>query len=127
MQSPEKNIAALFSIRNQYGVKAAAEKKELLQAISINNIKAKSLLLLYYDVLLFMLAYPDNKSINSIVKRSLQELEMHISGTDKLQNRLYNSGITKTAVCAAFSFEIVKWLRQNRPQDITAYFFRIGG
>ncbi len=73
----------------------------------------------YYDTLLFLIAYPDNKSIYQLASQSLQQLSSLIASDENLKRGLYNSGITKTSLCAAFSFEIVKWLRKEHPENIT--------
>jgi hypothetical protein len=72
----------------------------------------------WYDILLFLLAYPDNPSVYQGVKSSITTAPIvrPISRTSKRQ--LFNSGVTNTNLCAAFGFEIVKWLRKNHPNDI---------
>lgn len=111
-------ITELFVLRNQYGKENTSRKLFLLNNIILASIKSKKTILLYYDVLLFLLAYPDNRSIYEQAKRSLQNLEAFVDSSENRQYLLYNSGITKSTVCAAFSFEIVKWLRKYRPNDI---------
>jgi hypothetical protein len=72
----------------------------------------------YYDTLLFLIAYPDNKSIYQLASQSLQQVSSFIESNENLKAGLYNSGITYTSLCAAFSFEIVKWLRKEHPGNI---------
>lgn len=81
-------------------------------------VNGKKAFQLYYDSLLFLIAYPDNKSIHRLALQSLQQLIHYTRSQKNLQARLYNSGITNTSVCAAFSFEIVKWLRNTQRQNI---------
>lgn len=111
-------ITELYTLRNQYGNANSSRKLYLLNNITLNSLISKKAILLYYDVLLFLLAYPDNQSIYKQAKKSLQELEAFVGSSENRQYQLYNSGITKSTVCAAFSFEIVKWLRKYRPNDI---------
>ena len=118
MENTDKQISRLFSLRNQYGKKASAEKIHLLNSINERFPTGKKGILAHYDVLLFLIAYPNNKTIYTLAIKSLRKLEKHVSNKEALQYSLYNSGVTKSSVCAAFSFEIVKWLRLNHPRDI---------
>ncbi len=118
MSNSTDQITQLVSIRNQYGKEAAARKIQLLNKISIKNIKSKKKAEELYSLLLFLAAYPDNKTIYISANRLLQELQLHIQTNENLQYFLYNTGITGTKLCAAFSFELVKWLRRTRPDDI---------
>jgi len=111
-------IAQLFSIRNRYGIKFSSQKLNLLNELSRQPVKRKKALQLYYDSLLFLIAYPDNKSIYDLASQSLQHLNAYIRSHENIKTHLFNSGITNTSLCAAFSFEIVKWLRKNHPENI---------
>ncbi|MEO7266153.1 MAG: hypothetical protein ABIW38_14645 [Ferruginibacter sp.] len=116
-------IAQLYSIRNHYGNDAAAKKVRLLNDIRHQQAMHKKAVQLYHDCLLFLIAYPDSKTIYSIAIQSLQQLYLHIQSNEKLKKSLYNSGITHSTICAAFSFEIVKWLRKINPTEIKLYSF----
>lgn len=118
MKGTDKQLSRLFILRNQYGKKISAEKIHLLNSINEKVPTGKKAILGYYDVLLFLIAYPDNKTIYTLAIKSLQKLEQNITNKEALQYILYNSGVTKSSVCAAFSFEIVKWLRQKHPLEI---------
>ena len=110
-------ISQLFSIRNRYG-KFSSQKLNLLNELSMQPVKSKKALQLYYDTLLFLIAYPDNKSIYQLASQSLQHLHTYIQSHENRKAGLFNSGITGTRLCAAFSFEIVKWLRKKHPKNI---------
>ena len=94
---------------------------QLLHAISTTHeeLRGKQGLQLYYDALLFLIAYPDNKEVYAIANESLRQLQSSIGSKENTRASLYNTGVTGSAVCAAFSFEMVKWLRKTRPHDIT--------
>ena len=111
-------IDELYSIRNKFGKAEIERKIYLLQNINTDFVKGKNALQLFYDTILFLIAYPENKLLYSFANLSLQKMEQSVSSAEKLQHSLYNSGVTKSSVCAAFSFEIVKWLRQKHPLDI---------
>src|SRR5688500_5651294 len=116
-------ISQLLSIRNRYGKKFSSQKLNLLNALGKEKITSKKALQSYYDSLLFLLAYPDNRSVYQSAGQSLQQLQLYIQSHENLKAGLYNSGITNTRLCAAFSFEIVKWLRSRHPNDIRFHSF----
>ncbi|MFC0772980.1 hypothetical protein [Terrimonas alba] len=116
-------ISQLFSIRNRYGKEFSSQKLNLLHALGREKVTSKKALQSYYDSLLYLLAYPDNRSIYQLANQSLQQLQLYIQSHETIKARLYNSGITNTRLCAAFSFEIVKWLRNKHPKDIRFHSF----
>ena len=118
MNKLNTHISKLFSIRNRYEKQFAAEKIQLLNTINIKTIKSKKELQNCYSALLFLMAYPDNKTIYNLANKLLSELQLHVQLNKKLQRGLYNTGITQTYICAAFSFEMVKWLRKTRREEI---------
>lgn len=118
MAKSELLIKTLFSIRNKYEKKFTDQKVDCLQSIIINKLRSKNAVLLYNDVLLFLIAFPDNKNIYRLAQEKINELEKHIKGNGSLQYSLYNSGIRNSSLCAAFSFEIVKWLSSNFTANI---------
>jgi hypothetical protein len=111
-------ISQLFSIRNQYGIKFSSQKMNLLNELYNKSVKSRKALRSYYDTLLFLIAYPDNKSIYRLALQSLQQLNSYIHSHENIRAGLFNSGITNTGLCAAFSFEIVKWLRKRYSENI---------
>jgi hypothetical protein len=118
MSRAETLISQLFSIRNKYGKKFSKEKLKLISAISLEGLKSKRASQSWYDILLFLLAYPDNPSVYQASSQALQQLQRYVQSHEYLKDRLFNSGVTNTNLCAAFGFEIVKWLRKNHPNDI---------
>ena len=116
-------LRKLFLIRNHYGSNYSEEKLKILNELSSQKLRSKKLLLEYHDVLLFLIAYPDNNSVYNNAIHSLQQLQLYIHSKEKLKDNLYNSGITHTNLCAAFSFEIVKWFRKKYPDHISLISF----
>ncbi len=118
MNRSDALITRLFSIRNRFGKRLAVEKMQLLHTINIKTVKNKKAVQECYAALEFLIAYPDNKTIYNLSNQLLQQLQEYLKTNENLSYSLYNSGITNTAFCAAFSFELVKWLRKTRPKEI---------
>jgi hypothetical protein len=100
---------------------------KLISAINRVELKSKKALQSWYDILLFLLAYPDNPSVYRASSQALQHLQSYVRSHEYLKDRLFNSGVTNTNLCAAFGFEIVKWLRKNHPNDIWLSSFEADG
>lgn len=118
MNNNEQYLHQLFSMRRQFGKQQTAEKIKLLNSIQLTTLKSKKVFQLYADTLLFLIAYPDNKAVYSLANQLLHQLHAYIQANEKRQYSLYNTGITGTAVCAAFGFEMVKLLRKQYPANI---------
>lgn len=114
MITTNASIFKLFSIRNQFGNETAPEKLQLLSDINIKKIKSKKAAETFCSTLLFLQAYPDNKAVFELARKLLQSLKEQVSDNENLQYNLYNSGVTGTTICAAFSFEMTKWLRRTK-------------
>ena len=126
MSKPGKVVSQLFSVRNSYGKEFPSQKLFLLKAIDKKKPTSKKDVQLYYSVLLFLIAYPDNRSVYTQAIYSLQQLHLHIQSHARLRDSLYNSGITNTQLCAAYSFEIVKWMRSTYKKNIRISSFEAG-
>ena len=126
MSSSGKLVSQLFSVRNTYGKKIPSQKLFLLKAIDKENLASKKDVQVYHSVLLFLIAYPDNRSVYTQAIFSLQQLHLHIQSHKRLHDRLYNSGITNTQLCAAYSFEMVKWMRATYKKNIRIRDFDAG-
>ena len=118
MSRTEKLISQLFSIRNKYGKKFSKEKLKLISAINGEELKSKRALQSWHDILLFLLAYPDSLSVYKSASLALEQLQAYIQSNENVKDKLFNTGITNTNLCAAFGFEIVKWLKKTHPRDI---------
>jgi hypothetical protein len=118
MSKPVHLLSQLFSIRNKYGKEFPSQKLFLLRAIDKERPASKKDVQLYYSVLLFLIAYPDNRSVHTQATFSLQQLHLHIQSHKRLRDSLYNTGITNTQLCAAYSFEMVKWMRTIYKKNI---------
>ena len=119
MNKTDELLSQLFSLRNQYGEKITTQKLNLLTTLSKEKLKTKKAIQLWYENLLFLLAYPDNRSVYQLASLALEQLEGYIQSHENIKTRLFNSGITNTRLCAAFGFEIVKWLRKKYPNDVS--------
>lgn len=118
MSKAGKLVSQLFSIRHSYGKKFSSQKLHLLKAISKEKLTSKKDVELFHSILLFIIAYPDDHTVYAQSSILLQQLHLYVRSHMKLKDGLYNSGITNTQLCAAYSFEMVKWMRTNYKKNI---------
>ncbi|HEX4957637.1 MAG TPA: hypothetical protein VFV46_05625 [Lacibacter sp.] len=118
MNQSATSVQQLFSSRRSFGHQETAGKLQLLNAVELQHLKSKTTLQLYHDTLLFLMAYADTKQVYKLAQQKLEELQLYIQSNKTIQYRLYNTGITGTKLCAAFGFEITKWLRKRYSTDI---------
>lgn len=119
MNAAANLVSRLHDIRNRYGSDFLKEKTELLEILAATAIKGKGALKTYYETLLFLIAYPDEGAISLMAASNLQKLEAYLNGHPGVAWSLFNTGITGTQLCAAFSFEVVKWVRLKYRNDTT--------
>ncbi len=112
-------VDELFNLRHQLGEPFALQKRDLLEKINPETLRSKKAITTFYDTLLFIMAYPDNKKLYEQAELALHKLGTAIEANENLRSQLYNSGITGSQLCADFGFEIVKWLRQTYKQNVT--------
>ncbi len=118
MAPTDKLLLQLNNIRNKYGAIFSEQKISLLENLREQKISSKNLIDSYYKNLLFLLAHPDNKNVYALAKTSLHKLEEYINSHSIIQQRLFNSGITGTELCASYSLEMVKWFREKHSSSI---------
>jgi len=126
MRKAGKLVSQLFSIRNSYGKKFSSQKLYLLKALSNEKLTSKKDIQVLHSVLLFLIAYPDDQVVYTQSSIFLQQLHLYIQSHKKLRDGLYNSGITNTQLCAAYSFEMVKWMRTTYKKNIRIQSFEAG-
>lgn len=111
-------VSRLHLIRNRYGAEFLKEKTDLLSILNSTIITGKGALKTYYETLLFLIAYPDNKAISIQSSACLNALQLYLQHHPGIAWSLFNTGVTGTQLCAGFSFEMIKWLRQKHRDDI---------
>lgn len=119
MKEVAEQIDKLKNIRNQFGAEFLSLKKEILTSLPIEKITHTKWLAEYYHHLHFLAAYPDNREIRLLASQYLELITQKIEASEDLQYKLFNSGLTGTSVCAAFGFELTKWLREHYPQEVS--------
>lgn len=114
-----ESVAKLISLRWCFGVDAAKEKLEILQKITLSDLRPKQVVHQYYLALLFTVAYPDNKVVHNQALSALYALQSYLKTTENLRYSLFNSGIAGTQQCVSYSFEVAQWLRALHREEVS--------
>ncbi|MBS1773194.1 MAG: hypothetical protein JST82_10050 [Bacteroidetes bacterium] len=112
-------LNSLSVVYNKYSAEDTATKQRLLLGLEETIKFSTKQLLRYHDYLLFLLAYPDDKSILKLATAELERLTSLISGySDNNKARLSGSGLPYTTTICSYSFELTKWLSESFGKDV---------
>ncbi len=119
MQNPDKPVEELHQLRTAFSPQDTTRKLVLLKQLQRMEPNSKKGVKLYYETLLFLVAYPDNAAVKKMAEQGLQSLKQNIEGHEVFQYSLFNSGMGGTYLCASFSFDVIKWLRRTYGANVT--------
>jgi hypothetical protein len=120
-KSNQRKVAVLLRrldhLRTNFAPGTAREKRSVLDKLRRTSIGRPSDLLKYHDLLSFYRAYPDNKTIMSLVEREFRTFRKRV---DSLRSRHYldNTGIIGTTTRYSYSFEMVQLLQAWYSRDM---------
>src|SRR5215510_5992536 len=110
-----RTIVELRALANRIGGADSARKQELLRLAAHRAPPNADALVSYHDVLLFLLAYPENPRMRSIAARELARAadvarDIAVAGPERSRTKLRDSGIAWSTITIAFSHAIARWL-----------------
>lgn len=110
-------IETLAATRGKHGSVWAGRRKALLQKISSAPLTAASALRAYHDLLLFLVAFPDDVVLHRLASDELERIAATICQARKagrrLADSLANTGIAHTDVAYVYTLPIARWLSQT--------------
>lgn len=121
---PSLLIQELRSISNKISDVDLNKKSELLNALLIQKDFTSKDLINYHDTLLFLLAYPQNKTIHELVVEALNVFEnqlLHFIKKNKKNalDELNGSGLSNTYLVSSFGWDLTKHLSQHYKDQIS--------
>ena len=111
MLKENAQLSQLILLRNKFGNDFQVEKKTLLLELKKQRKFKVSAFKKYHDVLLFLLAYPENKELYNLACSELQRLSDLLPSQSNLARQLYQFGICHTQCSGKFSYELIRWLK----------------
>lgn len=105
-------LDGLKELSHKFGHEAAKAKSAALSGVVEPDLEKPSILVAYHDILLFMLAYPDNEETYRAAARELRRSasiarRLVAAGSGE---ELRETGIAHTEVVETYSRDIARWL-----------------
>jgi hypothetical protein len=121
---PSSTFSELARVSVNFGADTSVLKINLLQKCSDFRFNKISEIKRYHDILLFMMAYAENKSVYSLAKTEMTRLCEGVKTLSALKKEsLTNSGIAFMATQGTFSLVLMKWLITEFTNDVTIHSF----
>ncbi|HZU42619.1 MAG TPA: hypothetical protein VE994_08110, partial [Terriglobales bacterium] len=114
-------LEQLQEAKLQFGRQAAAKMLALLNTASRVQFRRADELIRFHELLLFIRSYPQNSAVLKKTDELLATFATRVAqigGEDDAFNEEEAAGIAGTAIDAAFSYDIVRWLAQAHPGEI---------
>lgn len=107
---------SLHKLAASYDSKTADDKYSLLLHLSKLPLPAGKIFTDYYNLLLFLCAYPDNRPVKNIAEKELKRIAAYAR---KNAARLpYNEGIPFTYILTRFSPDFLRWLDNHEDLQV---------
>ncbi len=115
-------IAAIAAMRTSYGPAARAKRRRLLRQAARQPIEDAVLLVNYHELLLFLAAFPDDKSMLRLCEAELARVATSVQTLVARGGRAHlrcldDSGIAGTVTYCQFSVHKATWLAQRYRRD----------
>ncbi len=124
MFTEEEIFNRLKAIAFVFGADALITKCDLLNKASEIKFKKASSILKYHDLLLFLMAYPDNEEIFSLAQNEMERLSETVKNlSDSKKEKLDLSGLAYTNTHGGFSISLIKWLLKEYPGTASVHSF----
>ncbi len=117
----------LDDARRSFGSGTQKDTEQILVRIARHKIGDADSIVRFHELLLFICAYPQSARVKQLAEsllksfhkrvESLRETEVDLSALEHPEV----SGIAGTSVTDTFSFFIVRWLLQSRPNQLSFY------
>ncbi|MCB2229633.1 hypothetical protein KQH82_02880 [bacterium] len=117
-KSVMSDIRELRVLVRTFGQPAAKQKLALVHRLRRRKILRPSELRAYHDLLCFMVAYPDNAALLSLVERELRSMVNRVRlyralTRDRQAGKLDDSGMAGTTTTHPYSYELTVQLLEN--------------
>jgi hypothetical protein len=104
----------LRSLSRRYGAEATRAKLTALNRVVDRDLADPVALRAYHDVLLFLLAYPDNEELHRRAFREIRRIAAVVRAAGpRLAEDLKESGLAHSQVVRTFSRDLTRWLRDR--------------
>ncbi|MFI5134936.1 MAG: hypothetical protein ACHQD9_03685 [Chitinophagales bacterium] len=121
-----KSLAHLRKKMLDFGTENIKAKEEFFRGVSSLPLTDASTIVQYQDLLLFISAYAEGKVIYNLAQEELKRIavaakEIFLRSNERAKARLINSGVANTQLNVSFSYDLVKWLEEKFPDNISIF------
>ncbi|MBI3518322.1 MAG: hypothetical protein HY062_03055 [Bacteroidetes bacterium] len=116
-----EKLNRLKSLLFQFEKINSEEKIKLLQNLILYHAYKINTFRQFHQVLMCMMAYPDNKTILRLAEQTTSLLLQKASKQPSLQDKLSSSGLLYTSVECNFTYDKVKYLVKQFPQQVSIH------
>ncbi len=122
MDITHSHIEQLKHLSTRFGEPFTLQKEQLLTTVAAMNAVDVKVIIAYHEVLLFLKAYPENRTLRDLTLLELKKLAVAVSNlSESKKEKLVRSGISNSETRANFSFTLCKWLVKTYPGKIKLY------
>ena len=114
----------LDEAKRRFGPGSGKPSLQLLRRLSTQKFNDAGLLIRYHEILLFIMAYPQNASVRGLAESELNRFGKRVdalrdAGVDLSPLETPDvSGIAGTVVSDTFTYPIVRWLVREQPRRV---------
>ena len=112
-------IRQLAHLRGPPEPRAPARRTRLLRRAAGRWPARPGVLLAYHDLLLFLVAYPDERAVLRLAEAELRRIAGAVVRRSPAEvTRLDGTGLPGTLTACAFSLDLARWLTRRFPRDV---------
>lgn len=115
--SASATLLAALHLQRLYDADTTRTKQLLLQVLEKTSLRTAPEIVRLHDMLCFLRAYPDNKTILALVERMLTHFALR-KDLERHRTKLSDSGIAGTDIRYRFHWQTAKWLYKHWPDAI---------
>jgi hypothetical protein len=122
---PDQLLDQLDELKIRFGAREYRNLERILNRLSRQDIADLEALIRYHEILLFLIAYPQNARVRRLAESQLQNFGNRIENLRKAEADLSAfdnpevSGVAGTAVIDTFTYYIVRWLINRHSSQVT--------
>lgn len=120
-QEFSEKLSQLRALLFQFDQKSIELKTALLKELILLVPKKQTAFMQFHQVLMCMMAYPSDKSSLELVKKTTTQLLNVLNQNKSLKEKLNGTGLLHTVVECNFTFNKVKYLIQQFPNQVTIH------
>ena len=112
-------VRQLAHLRGPPEPRAPARRTRLLRRAAGRWPARPGVLLAYHDLLLFLVAYPDERAVLRLAEAELRRIAAAVVRRSPAEvTRLDGTGLPGTLTACAFSLDLARWLTRRFPRDV---------